>query len=370
MSKPIGTYELFKKDSKARLGRFHTAHGAFDTPNFMPVGTQGTVKGLAPDRLKDAGAQIILSNTYHLHLRPGDELIRDLGGLHKFMSWDRPILTDSGGFQVFSLSGLRKVTDDGVVFRSHIDGAPVEFTPEKVVKIQENLGVDIMMVLDECPPHTATREEIISSLDRTHSWARRAKEARADENVLAFGIVQGGMFDDLREQSVEKISEIGFDGYAIGGVSVGEPVEYMRRITSLCAPLLPEDTIRYVMGVGTPSDIVYAVSQGIDLFDCVIPTRSARFGRIYVGNGHINIRNSKYRTDPRPLQEGCDCYTCQNFSRAYISHLVHSQEALAIELASLHNVRFYERLMEDIRSAIGQGKFQEFQQRFLEDNNE
>ena len=361
----LGTFEQFGTSGRARTGRFHTAHGAFDTPAFMPVGTQGTVKGVSPRELSELGAQIILSNTYHLHIRPGDELIRDLGGLHKFMGWSGPILTDSGGFQVYSLARIRRVTDEGVSFQSHIDGSPIDLTPERVVRIQENLGVDIMMVLDECVSHPAERSAVESSLARTTRWARAARQARRKPSVLAFGIVQGGMYPDLRKRAVEDLCEIGFDGYAIGGLSVGEPSEVLHQTASETAAKLPPDRIRYLMGVGTPSDIVRAVDAGIDLFDCVIPTRSARFGRIFSGYGHLNIRNEQFRRDPNPIEENCACYTCKNFSRAYLSHLVHAKEVLAVQLATLHNLHYYQRLMRSIRAGVLEGSFGDLRDRFL-----
>lgn len=366
----IGKFELINADGQARLGRYHTAHGAFETPAFMPVGTQGTVKGVSPRELKELGAQIVLSNTYHLHLRPGDELIKDLGGLHKFMSWDGPILTDSGGYQVFSLSKIRKVSDQGVEFQSHIDGKKILFTPEKVVQIQENLGVDIMMVLDECVAYPAEKKDVEKSLKITTAWAKRSKLAKQRENSLIFGIVQGGMFEDLRRRAVDELLEIGFDAYAIGGLSVGESQYLMLEMTRVACTLLPNDRPRYLMGVGTPIDIIKAVELGIDMFDCVIPTRSARFGRLFTKSGAINIRNTVHRNEEQVIDESCDCYTCKNFSRAYISHLIHAKEVLAVSLASIHNLRFYQRLMKNIRSSIEKSSFQEFKREFLSEYTE
>jgi queuine tRNA-ribosyltransferase len=359
-SSAIGTYELLATDGMARRGRFHTAHGSFDTPAFMPVGTQATVKGMTARMLEDIGAQILLSNTYHLHLRPGENLVRSLGGLHEFMNWKGPILTDSGGFQVYSLSGLRKVTDDGVLFSSHHDGQKVFFSPEKVVEIQETLGVDIMMVLDECLPAGASRDEVRSSWRKTRLWAERSLAAKKDDNVLPFGIVQGGMFEEERARAVEDLCALPFAGFAIGGLSVGEEKSLMRKITSFTAPLLPPDKPRYLMGVGMPIDLLESIAVGIDMFDCVIPTRSARFGRIFSMDGYYTIRNSRYRTDPEPLETDCDCYACKNYSRAYIAHLVHSDEILGSVLASLHNLRFYQRLMETAREKIRDGVFSRF----------
>ncbi|MCB0359810.1 MAG: tRNA guanosine(34) transglycosylase Tgt [Bdellovibrionales bacterium] len=351
----MNPFRILSRDGKARRGEFSTPHGTFETPNFMPVGTQGSVKGMAPDRLRACGAQILLANTYHLHLRPGDELIERLGGLHRFMGWDGPILTDSGGFQVFSLAGLRTIDEDGVSFRSHIDGSAVRLTPERVVRIQERLGVDIMMAFDECPPYPADRSVVAAATERTHRWAARALAVRENKSIALFGIVQGGVYPDLREGSVEAISALAVDGIALGGVSVGEPVSEMRAIVERFGPQLPDDRIHYLMGVGTPADLLHAVQHGIDLFDCVIPTRAARFGRVYVRDGFLNLRNACFRDDSRPLDPGCDCYTCQTFSRAYVSHLIRAREVLAIELATLHNLRFYERLMEEVREAISTG---------------
>ncbi len=361
----IGNFEIIATDGLARTGRQATAHGEFETPAFMPVGTQGTVKAVNPRQLKELNAQIILSNTYHLHLRPGDEVIKNLGGLHQFMNWSGPILTDSGGYQVFSLAKLRKISADGVEFNSHIDGAKIFFTPEKVVQIQENLGVDIMMVLDECLAYPAEFALAQKSLDLTTSWAERSVKAKKREQSLIFGIVQGSMFAELRKQAAKRLIEIGFDGYAIGGLSVGEAPELMLEMVGVTTEVLPLDKIRYLMGVGTPRDIVQAVSLGIDLFDCVIPTRSARFGRLYVDQGYINIRNEKYRQDNTPILTDCDCYSCKNFTKAYIAHLIHCNEMLGLQLATIHNLRFYQRLMFRIRQAIKTKQFANFLKDFL-----
>ena len=358
-------FDILAREGRARTGVCSTAHGAFETPAFMPVGTQGTVKGCTPAQLKELGAQILLSNTYHLHLRPGDELIRDLGGLHKFMNWPGPILTDSGGYQVFSLAKLRKLDADGVSFQSHIDGSPVRFTPESVIRIQENLGVDIMMVLDECLSFPSTFEAAAQSLAITNAWAERSQSARTRAECAAFGIVQGGMHPELRIKACTELAKMNFEGYAIGGLSVGEPVPLMLEIAGLSAEALPENKPRYLMGVGTPRDLVQAVGLGIDMFDCVIPTRSARFGRLYTQTGYINIRNQSFRRDENAIDMGCDCYVCRNFSRAYISHLIHAKEMLGSQLATLHNLRFYQRLMGDMRSAIKAGTFLKFSQSFL-----
>jgi queuine tRNA-ribosyltransferase len=357
---PTGTFEIFSSEGNARCGRFHTHSGHFDTPAFMPVGTQGTVKGMTAQMLEDTGAQIVLSNTYHLHLRPGEKVIQELGGIHSFMNWKGPILTDSGGFQVFSLSSLRKLSEEGVRFRSHHDGVEVFFTPEKVVEIQETLGVDIMMVLDECLPADAKLEEVRSSWDRTLRWAERSLNAKKNPQTLSFGIVQGGMYEDERARAVEELTKLPFPGFAIGGLSVGEEKGLMRSITSFTAPLLPYKKPRYLMGVGTPLDILESIYAGIDMFDCVIPTRSARFGRIFTMEGYFNIRNSKFRTDPKPLETGCNCYACRYHSRAYISHLIHGNEILGSVLASLHNLMFYQRLVKLVREKITSGTFTAF----------
>ena len=357
-------FEIHAQQEKARLGVVHTAHGSFATPAFMPVGTQATVKGVTPDQLREQGAEIILSNTYHLCMRPGERVVHRCGGLHRFMGWSGPILTDSGGFQVYSLARLRRVSAEGVKFQSHIDGSAVHFTPEGIVKTQEALGVDIMMVLDECLAYPAKKLEAERAMKLSLDWARRSSAARVRQQSRCFGIVQGGMFADLRERCAQELVEIGFDGYAVGGVSVGEPRELMLEMTEKAAAELPWEKPRYLMGVGTPSDIVEAVALGIDMFDCVIPTRSARFGRLYTNQGYLNIRNSAFRSDDLPVEPGCDCYTCQRFSRAYIAHLIHSREILGFQLASLHNLRFYLRLMEHIRLAISVGTFSQFLQKW------
>ena len=360
------SFELIKTstDSRARLGRMTTAHGEVRTPVFMPVGTQGTVKAMAPDRLEEAGAEIILGNTYHLYLRPGHDLIRGHGGLHRFMNWDRPILTDSGGFQIFSLGPLRKITEEGVRFQSHIDGSKHFLSPEKAVEIQQALGSDIMMCLDDCTPYPADRACTEKSMALTHRWAKRCRVAKTGEGQALFGIVQGGLYRDLRRASVEALAEIGFDGYAIGGLSVGEPKALMLETLEATAPLLPAGQARYLMGVGTPEDIVEGVHHGIDLFDCVMPTRCARNGLLFTNHGKVVIKNARYRTDQAPLDETCDCYTCRNFSRAYLRHLFIAREILALLLNTIHNVRFYLALMERIRTAIAGGAFEDFRRSF------
>jgi queuine tRNA-ribosyltransferase len=361
------SFELIKKDlqTPARLGKMVTPHGTVQTPAFMPVGTQGTVKSMRPEEIQNCGAQILLSNTYHLYLRPGHETIRRMGGLHSFMNWPGPILTDSGGFQVYSLAALRKIGPDGVMFQSHIDGSKHFLTPQKAVLIQEALGSDIMMCLDECTPYPATRKQTSDSLDLTVKWAGLCRKAKTNPEQALFGIVQGGAYMDLRRQAVLQTVPIGFDGYALGGVSVGEPKEMMQAITDEITPLLPSEKPRYLMGVGTPADIVYGVSRGIDLFDCVIPTRSARHGLLFTNSEKIVIKNARWREDNNPLDETCDCYTCKNYSRGYLRHLYVAGEILAMILNTIHNIRHYMRLMEKIRAAISENHFGEFQKDFL-----
>ncbi|HQL90406.1 MAG TPA: tRNA guanosine(34) transglycosylase Tgt [Syntrophales bacterium] len=365
-------FELLKTDRNtgARLGRMTTAHGEVRTPVFMPVGTQGTVKAMTPTGLEEAGAEIILGNTYHLYLRPGHELIRDHGGLHRFMHWDRPILTDSGGFQIFSLGPLRRITEEGVHFQSHIDGSRHFLSPERAIEIQEALGSDIMMCLDDCTPYPADRAYAAKSMALTHRWAKRCREAKISEDRALFGIVQGGVHRDLRRASAEALAAIGFDGYAIGGLSVGEPKDLMMETLEATAPLLPPGQARYLMGVGTPEDIVEGVHHGIDLFDCVMPTRCARNGLLFTNHGKVVIKNARYRTDQAPLDETCDCYTCRNFSRAYLRHLFIAREILALLLNTIHNVRFYLALMERIRAAIAGGAFEAFRRSFRDRRTE
>ena len=360
-------FEVLKKDiqSGARLGRIMTSHGEVHTPVFMPVGTQGTVKALLPETLSELGVEMILGNTYHLYLRPGHQLIRDLGGLHHFMHWDKPILTDSGGFQVYSLGALRKITEAGVLFQSHIDGSRHFISPEIAVSIQEALGSDIVMCLDECTPYPVTLREAEKSLDLTLQWAVRSKKAAKNSEQALFGIVQGGMYPDLRKKSVEKLVEINFDGYALGGLSVGEPKEIMMNTVVNINPLLPFDKPRYLMGVGLPEDIVACVDHGVDLFDCVIPTRSARNGLLFTNHEKVVIKHARYRDDPLPVDRLCDCYTCRNYSRAYLRHLFMAKEILAMVLNTIHNIRFYMRLMERIREAIREDRYLEFKEKFL-----
>ncbi len=365
-------FELIKKDpvSPARLGRFTTSHGEVNTPVFMPVGTQATVKTLSPSDLLEIGAEIILSNTYHLFLRPGHELISDFGGVQRFMGWDRPVLTDSGGFQVFSLAELRKITEEGVTFQSPIDGGAKHLiTPEYAVEIQEALGADIIMAFDECTPYPATRDYAQESHERTVRWAKRCRAAKKDTGQALFGIVQGGMHDDLRKQSAGALVDIGFDGYAIGGLSVGETKHVMYEMIESTVPSLPEDQPRYLMGVGTPEDLVEGVDRGIDMFDCVMPTRNARNGTFFTSFGKVVIRNAQYEKDRQPIDPACGCSTCRNFSRAYLRHLFNANEVLALRLGTIHNLFFYLELMRNIRTSIKEGRFREFKKEFLSKRN-
>jgi len=366
------TFSLLKKDPDcgARRGMIHTPHGDVQTPAFMPVGTQGTVKALMPETVRELGAEIILGNTYHLYLRPGHDLIRNLGGLHRFMNWPYPILTDSGGFQVYSLAKLRKITDDGVIFQSHIDGSRHVLSPELAVSIQESLGSDIMMCLDECTPYPATFDEAEKSLALTLKWAAQCKAARKNGNQALYGIAQGGMHINLRKRAIDALTEIGFDGYALGGMSVGEPKEVMQEIVAETAGLLPEASPHYLMGVGTPADIVSAVSTGIDMFDCVIPTRCARNGLLFTNDEKVVIKHARYREDKNPVDSTCNCYTCRNYSRAYLRHLYVTGEILAMVLNTIHNVHFYLRLMEGIREAIERGRYTEFKNNFMNRHQE
>ena len=359
-------FEVLKKDntSRARLGRCHTAHGVFHTPAFIPVGTQATVKAMTPEELRDLGAEIILSNTYHLYLRPGHERIRRLGGLHRFMHWEHPLLTDSGGFQVFSLNSLVKVSGEGVEFQSHLDGSRHFITPEKAIAIQEALGADIIMCLDECTPYPASHEEAECSLQRTLKWSRRCRESHRASHQALFGIVQGGMYSDLRRKGVEVLVEIGFDGYALGGLSVGENKESMARVIGETAPLLPENLPRYVMGLGMPGDMIEAVREGVDMFDCVLPTRNARNGMLFTRSGKMAIKNAKYAEDPSPIEPGCPCYTCRNYSRAYLRHLYFAEEILAFRLNTIHNLHFYLTFMREMRQAIAEDRLDGFIQDF------
>ena len=342
--------------TKARLGRLATPHGVVETPCFMPVGTQGTVKAVLPRDLHELGCQILLGNTYHLYLRPGHERIRQLGGLHRFMNWPGPILTDSGGYQVFSLAAMRKITEDGARFQSHIDGSSHLLTPEKAVEIQEALGSDIAMVLDECVPHDAARSYVRESTERTIRWAERCLNARDRPEQLMFGIVQGGMFEDLRRGCVDALAPMAFDGFAVGGLGVGEGEAKLNNVGAFTVELLPEDKPRYLMGVGRPRDIIHAVRAGFDMFDCVIPTRNGRNGTLFTWQGKVSIKRAEYADDARPLDESCGCYSCRNFSRAYLRHLFMAGEILSAQLNSLHNLYFYHRLMDKCREAIRDGR--------------
>ena len=361
-------FELVRADGAARLGRMRTARGTVDTPAFMPVATQGTVKSLAPADLRAAGAQIVLANTYHLFLRPGHELVRELGGLHRFMAWDGPILTDSGGFQVFSLSKLRKVTEEGVEFRSNVDGSLRFLSPESCVEIQHALGVDIIHPLDECLAYPATEAQTERSLGLTLRWLARSRavHARGDGSQAFFGIVQGGSYDHLRRRAVEETVAPGFAGYSIGGLAVGEPRERLHAITEQVAGLLPADRPRYLMGVGKPPDLVEAVARVVDLFDCVVPTRNARNGQTFTAGGPLTISHARFARDPAPLDPECACEACRLFSRAYLRHLFMARELLAYRLLSLHNVTFYLGLMTGMRRAIAEGRFGAFRARFLD----
>ncbi|HJZ57546.1 MAG TPA: tRNA guanosine(34) transglycosylase Tgt [Gemmataceae bacterium] len=354
------SFQLLHRDGAARAGLLHTPHGPVETPIFMPVGTQATVKGLTPEMVRDAGAQIILGNTYHLALRPGDELIRDLGGLHRFMHWDGPILTDSGGFQVFSLATQVKITDHGAKFRSHIDGSPLELTPERAVEIQQNLGSDIAMVLDECPPANSEPAVMQEAVRRTILWAERCKEHHTRADQALFAIVQGGLNVELRAACARELVVMDFPGYALGGFSVGESPGQMHAALPACAALLPEQKPRYLMGVGRPEDLLAGVAAGIDLFDCVMPTRNGRNALAFTHEGPIRLRNAKHRRDPAPIESGCPCYCCASYSRAYLHHLFAADEMLGPTLLSLHNIAFYLRLMADARRAIAEQQFSTF----------
>ena len=367
-------FELLTTDSgsKARCGRLTTAHGLIDTPAFMPVGTQGTVKGVSPRELHEIEAQIILGNTYHLFVRPGMEVMRHFGGLHRFMNWDGPILTDSGGYQIFSLAKLRKITEEGVHFQNHLDGTPTFISPEIAMEIQATLGSDIAMVLDECPPYPCEHDYAARSLEMTARWAQRCKaksEIRIPnseiERQLLFGIVQGGTFEDLRRASAEATVQIGFDGYAIGGVSVGEPEPEMMQAVEWSEPFLPNDKPRYAMGLGTPPQLLELVARGVDLFDCVLPTRLARNGTAFTAAGTLNLKNAEFALQNGPIEEGCNCPACREFSRGYIRHLIKAEEILGLRLITLHNLHFYLELMKRARSEIEAGRFDEFRRAFV-----
>ncbi len=360
----MSPFEVQATEGKARAGLLTTRRGVIETPVLMPVGTQATVKAMSPAELEEAGAQIILGNTYHLHVRPGEALIRDLGGLHKFMSWERPILTDSGGFQVFSLAKLRKITEEGVHFQNHLDGTPTFIGPERSMEIQRDLGSDIVMLFDECPPHPCTNEDAARSLDLTLRWAKRCRQwwdaQPAEGRPLVFGIVQGSGYPDLRRKSAEALVEIGFDGYAIGGVSVGEPEPEMFAAVEAAEPYLPEDRARYAMGLGTPKQVIELIARGVDMMDCVLPTRLARNGTAFTGDGTLNLKNAPFARDEKPIEPGCECYACRNFTRAYLRHLIKAEEILGLRLMSMHNLHFYLGLARRARTAILEGRFEEF----------
>jgi queuine tRNA-ribosyltransferase len=347
-------FEIIKRDSfsKARLGRVETDHGSFTTPAFLPVGTQGSVKSLTPEELAEIGVEAILGNTYHLYLRPGHETIGKLGGLHAFIHWERPILTDSGGFQIFSLGSLRKVSEEGVTFQSHLDGTSHFLTPEKVMEIQGVLGTDIAMVLDECVPYPSPYEYVKASTEQTSRWAKRCLQVKREKDPALFAIVQGGVYRDLREKSAQTLVEMGFQGYAIGGLSVGEPKSMMLDVLKWTTPLLPENAPRYLMGVGTPEDMIHAVILGVDFFDCVLPTRNARNGTLFTSSGKISIKQAQYAEDQRPVDEACGCYTCRHYSRAYLRHLYISKEILSSRLNTIHNLYYYIDLFRKIKEAI------------------
>ncbi|MBF1049506.1 tRNA guanosine(34) transglycosylase Tgt [Peptostreptococcus sp.] len=362
-------YELIKtcKQTGARLGRLHTPHGVIETPIFMPVGTQATVKAMTPEELKEIGSQIILSNTYHLYMRPGHDLIERAGGLHKFMNWDKPILTDSGGFQVFSLGPLRKIKEEGVEFRSHLDGSKHFLSPEKATEIQNALGSDIIMAFDECAPYPADRQYVKNSLERTTRWLERCKAAhKYPEKQALFGIVQGGMYKELREQSAKEITAIDLPGYAIGGLSVGEPKDMMYEVLDYTVPLLPEDKPRYLMGVGSPDDLLEGVLRGIDMFDCVLPTRIARNGTAMTSQGKVVVRNASYAEDFTSLDPECDCYTCKNYTKAYLRHLIKCNEILGARLLTIHNLHFLLKMMENVREAIKEDRLLDYKRDFFE----
>ena len=353
-------FEKLQQEGKARRGRITFPRGVVETPAFMPVGTYGTVKGMLPRDIEEIGAQMVLGNTFHLMLRPGTEIIKQHGDLHDFMQWQGPILTDSGGFQVFSLGKMRKITEKGVTFQSPVNGDKVFVGPEESMQVQRDLGSDVVMIFDECTPYPATEQEVADSMRLSLRWAERSKKAHGDNPSALFAIVQGGMYDHLRDESLQGLTDIGFDGYAIGGLSVGEPKDEMMKVLDHIAHQLPEDKPRYLMGVGKPEDLVEGVRRGVDMFDCVMPTRNARNGHLFVDTGVVKLRNASNKTDTRPLDETCDCYTCRTFSRAYLHHLDKCKEILGSQLNTIHNLRFYQRIMQGLRDALDQGKLDDF----------
>jgi queuine tRNA-ribosyltransferase len=363
-------FELKKEDGQARRGEITFPRGKIQTPAFMPVGTYGTVKGMLPRDIEEIGAEIILGNTFHLMLRPGTEVVEKHGTLHDFIHWDKPILTDSGGFQVFSLGEMRKITEEGVVFKSPINGSPVELTPEISMDVQRRLGSDIVMIFDECTPYPATEEQARTSMELSLRWAKRSKAAHGDNPSALFGIVQGGMYEHLRDESLDGLVDIDFDGYAIGGLSVGEPKEEMFKVLDHLSHKMPSDKPRYLMGVGKPEDLVEAVRRGIDMFDCVMPTRNARNAHLFTSKGVVKIRNAFHKQDTSPLDDQCDCYTCKNFSRSYLHHLDRCKEMLSAQLNTIHNLRYYQNLMSGLRQAIEQGKLSAFVDSFYAQRDE
>ncbi|MFY9179074.1 MAG: tRNA guanosine(34) transglycosylase Tgt [Venatoribacter sp.] len=358
------TFELKTQSGRARRGQITFPRGSIQTPAFMPVGTYGSVKGLTPEHIKDLGAEIILGNTFHLMLRPGTDIIKQHGDLHDFIHWDKPILTDSGGFQVFSLGAMRKITEEGVHFRSPVNGEKIFMSPESSMQVQRDLGSDIVMIFDECTPFPATEKQAADSMRLSLRWAQRSKEAHSDNPSALFGIIQGGMYEALRDESLQGLTSIGFDGYAIGGLSVGEPKEDMMRVLAHVAPKMPDDKPRYLMGVGTPEDLVEGVRRGIDMFDCVMPTRNARNGHLFTSTGVVKLRNAANKTDTGPVDSECDCYTCKNFSRAYLHHLDKCKEMLGGTLNSIHNLHYYQTLMAGLRAALDAGTFDDFVDEF------
>lgn len=359
-SMSLGQFQLHKQSGQARRGTLMTAHGPVETPVFMAVGTKATVKAMTPEELKDCGTQVVLGNTYHLHLRPGEKLIKKMGGLHEFMRWSGPILTDSGGFQVFSLSQLRTMSEEGVEFRSHLDGSKYFISPEKSMEIQMDLGSDIIMAFDECLKYPATDEEIKKSMDLTHRWLLRSKAAMTRPESLLFGIVQGGLSLEHRKYSLSQITSVDLPGYALGGFSVGEPIELMHDLVKVIGPMMPTNKPRYLMGVGTPMDLILAVDSGIDMFDCVMPTRVARNGTLYTWQGKVSIKRNEYKEDPSPLDPECDCYTCRNYTKSYLRHLFLSGEILGSRLNTIHNLHFYMTLMDRARQAIAEDRWAEY----------
>ncbi len=362
-------YELIKKDNKARLGVIHSKYGDYDTPMFMPVGTRATVKTLSPEELYDAKSGIVLANTYHLWLRPGEDIVEKAGGLHKFMNYNGPMLTDCGGFQVFSLANPKDISEEGVKFKSHIDGSNLFLTPEKSIQIQNKLGADIIMSFDECPYYPCTHEYMKNSVERTLRWAERGRKVHNNDDQMLFGIVQGGEFEDLRKFSAVETVKMDFDGYSIGGTSVGEDKDTMYKMIDYAVDYLPEDKLRYLMGVGDPIDILEGVERGIDIFDCVLPTRLARHGNVLTRQGKINIKNAKYKEDFTPLEESCDCYACKHYTKAYVNHLIKVGETFGQRLLSIHNIRFLIKETEEIREAIKNNNFEEYKKEFIKNYN-